>query len=286
MKDQSQRMTHHDTVPCRLCDQDSSRVFSKRVLERYMVNYYRCGSCHSIQTERPYWLDEAYAIPGVHIDVGGASRTVKNWSGVSTLLGRLAFPREAFAVDFGAATGLFGRLMRDVGYNFHSYDKYARPAFTSYYNIETPDLGQPKLITAFEVFEHLPEPKTDLNQLFALQAPLIVFTTWFCDAQGEDWVYFIPECGQHVFFYSEAAMRTIASAHGYELRSSGFFHILSQPQAFSAAQRLIIEEFTIHGTTWAHQENADLLASVCMGNAYIDADFNAARQRFLAERKA
>jgi Methyltransferase domain len=278
-------MTSSALITCRLCGASSAKIFNKLVLARHDVAYFRCVDCQSIQTEVPYWLDEAYAIPGVHIDVGGASRTIKNWSGLSVLLGRLGFSRTDFALDFGAASGLLGRLMRDIGYNFHSYDKYARPSFTSYFNAASCDAEPPKLITAFEVFEHLPEPKVELSQLFALRSPLIVFTTWFCDDQNGDWIYYIPECGQHVFFYSETAMRNYAAQYGYELRSSAFFHILSRPDAFSVEQRQVIHDFTLHGATWAHQENADLLAGVCMGNGYIDADFNAARVRFQRERE-
>jgi hypothetical protein len=277
-------MTDAKPIPCRLCGATSTKVFTKRTLGRYDVTYFRCSGCRSLQTEVPYWLDEAYAIPGVHIDVGCASRTLKNWAALSTLLGRLQFPKEALALDFGAASGLLGRLMRDIGYNFHSHDKYARPAFTSYHNI--PDLKgtKPQLITAFEVFEHFPEPKAELEQLLALDAPLIVFTTWFCDDQPEDWVYFIPECGQHVFFYSEAAMRDLAAARGYELRSTAFFHYLSKPSALSADQNKIIAEFPVHGAAWAREEAGELVASVWMSNPFIDRDFVAARQRFEAER--
>jgi hypothetical protein len=239
-----------------------------------------------LQTEMPYWLDEAYAIPGVHIDVGGASRTLKNWAALSTLLGRLKFSRAAAALDFGAASGLLGRLMRDIGYNFHSHDKFARPAFTSYHNVDDPAGLKPQLITAFEVFEHLPQPKLELDRLFALNAPLIVFTTWFCDGQDEAWIYFIPECGQHVFFYSEQAMRDLAASHGYQLRSSAFFHFLTKPGAFNAEQQRVIEDFPIHGAEWAREDVGDLIASVWLGNAFIDADFAAARVRFIAEREA
>jgi Methyltransferase domain len=278
-------MSETKTIPCRLCGQSSTLQFSKRVLERYSVAYYRCGGCQSIQTEVPYWLDEAYAIPGVHIDVGGASRTLKNWAALSTLLGRLSLSREAPALDFGAASGLLGRLMRDVGYNFYSHDKFARPAFTSYHNVDEPAAIKPQLITAFEVFEHLPQPKLELERLFSINAPLIVFTTWFCDGQDAEWIYYIPECGQHVFFYSEQAMRDAAGAHGYELRSSAFFHYLSKPDAFSDEQNRVIADFSVHGAAWAREDAGPLLASVWLGNSFIDEDFVDARRRFIAERQ-
>jgi len=277
-------MSKPETITCRLCSAASHKIFTKQALGRHSVDYFRCSGCQSIQSEEPYWLDEAYSIPGVHIDVGCASRTLKNWTSVSTLLAHLSFPRDAVALDFGAASGLFGRLMRDVGYNFYSYDKYARPAFTSYHSTDDPTSAQPQLITAFEVFEHFPNPKDELDRLFALQSPLILFTTWFCDDQGEDWVYFVEECGQHVFFYSQQAMRDIAARHGYELRSTAFFHILSLTRAITPAQEQVLTDFQFNGEAMARAQNAALVESVWQGNAHIDSDFEAARQRFIAER--
>ena len=278
-------MAELTTARCRLCGGLATAAFKKRVLERYDVSYFRCDGCGSLQTEIPDWLDEAYSIPGVHIDVGGASRTLKNWAALSTLLGRLSFSRDAVALDFGAASGLLGRLMRDVGYNFYSYDKYARPAFTSYYNVDEIEHIKPKLVTAFEVFEHFSEPNIELNRLLSLGAPLVVFTTWFCDNQDEDWVYFIPECGQHGFFYSERAMRDLAARYGYKLQSSAFFHYLSKPPMLSDAQNQILDDFALQGATWARDEIGDLVASVWLSNRHIEADFENARLMFLAERQ-
>lgn len=277
-------MTESTKLPCRLCGSDAFAIFKKRALGRYDVGYYRCTGCNSMQTELPYWLDEAYAIPGVHIDVGCAARTIKNWLGLTTLLERIAFPLDAEALDYGAATGLLGRMMRDVGYNFRSYDKFARPSFTSYYNVVNPADTQPRLITAFEVFEHLPFPRQELSNVFSMGASLIPFTTWFCDGQGEDWIYFVPECGQHVFFYSEDAMRWIAERHGYTLMSSSFFHLLVDRKAFTPQQFETILEFCYYGPGWAQERAASLVNSVIWSNEFIDGDFNQARLLFEAER--
>jgi hypothetical protein len=48
------------TTRCRLCDAESSFVFTLPVLGRYQVQYYQCRRCGSLQTEEPYWLPEAY----------------------------------------------------------------------------------------------------------------------------------------------------------------------------------------------------------------------------------
>ncbi|MEJ2105601.1 MAG: hypothetical protein P8X47_13660, partial [Ignavibacteriaceae bacterium] len=45
---------------CRVCNSKSKEVFSAKVLNKYNVKYYHCLSCGFLQTEEPYWLDEAY----------------------------------------------------------------------------------------------------------------------------------------------------------------------------------------------------------------------------------
>jgi len=278
-------MDRTETIRCRLCGAQSHYLFDKRLLGRLKVAYYRCSSCESQQTEVPTWLDEAYAIPGVHIDVGGGSRTLKNWLGASTLLSRLNFPKTGLAVDFGAASGLFARLMRDLGYDFFSYDKYARPAFTSYYLIDDFAQVRPNLITAFEVFEHLPEPKQTLELILSAGAELILFTTWFCDGQNEDWIYYLPECGQHVFFYSERSIREFADRFGYDMTISHFFMILAKRDAFDTRQRETIYDFSLNSLRQVAEATAETVGSVIMGNQYIERDLAVARARFERELK-
>jgi hypothetical protein len=273
-------MKIRNSIPCRLCGGTATHCFDKRVLDRLDVAYYRCGSCRSIETQEPTWLEAAYAIPPNHIDVGAGSRTFKNWIGLTTLLDALAFPRTAMAVDFGSASGLLGRLMRDVGYNFHAFDKYATSTFSNYFTVDDPVRARPMLITAFEVFEHLPEPAVTLDELFSAGAALIAFTTWFCDDADENWVYFVEECGQHVFFYSEQAMRNIAARHGYELRTSTFFHVLVQRSAFTAAQHAALDSFILQSESMARARVTSIFDAVRSGNAHIDLDFDKARARF------
>jgi len=53
-------MTLEKTV-CRLCGSDSLYRFSKELLGKYDVKFYHCENCASLQSELPYWLDEAYS---------------------------------------------------------------------------------------------------------------------------------------------------------------------------------------------------------------------------------
>lgn len=274
------------TLACRLCGGTGRHIFNKTLLGHIDVAYYRCEACGSQQTEVPYWLDEAYAIEGVHIDVGSGSRTLKNWLGAATLLDQLGVDRQAVGVDFGAATGLFARLMRDVGYNFHSYDKYALPSFTNYFLLKENELSRAKIITCFEVFEHLPEPARTLEQILGADADFVLFTTWFCDNQDEDWIYYLPECGQHVFFYAQGALRDFAARFGYELTLSHFFMILSKKDRTSARQAAAIHEFSLSSLEQVAARTEKTISGVIMGNAHIDQDLANARRRFEAERVA
>jgi hypothetical protein len=195
------------------------------VLLKYDVGYQQCDQCGSVQTDPPYWLDEAYEIPGVHIDVGIASRTIQMWIVITALLERIGFAPEAPALDFGAASGLLCRLMRDSGYNFYAYDRYSRPFFVNYFTRDDISSLNPRLITAIEVFEHLPNPAEAISQLLRANADILLFSTWLADGQADDWSYFVPECGQHVFFYSERGLRAFADRLGYDLQIGWPLHV-------------------------------------------------------------
>ncbi|MEJ2506837.1 MAG: hypothetical protein P8Y81_11315 [Ignavibacteriaceae bacterium] len=48
-------------VTCKICSSESKYVFSATVLQKYDVKYFHCPECGFLQTEEPYWLDEAYS---------------------------------------------------------------------------------------------------------------------------------------------------------------------------------------------------------------------------------
>jgi hypothetical protein len=272
-------------IPCRLCGSKSEYVFKKKNLRRYDVSYYRCAGCCCMQTEMPYWLDEAYAVPGVHMDVGSGSRTVKNWMATTTLLDKIGFGRDKLIVDFGAATGLFARLLRDVGYNARSYDKYSNAHLTNYFNSDHPKNSSPKIVTAFEVFEHFSEPSQEIAALVLKRPDLLIFTTWFCDNQNDDWIYFVEDTGQHVFFYKQQAMRDFVATLGYDLVLTSFFHVLvsrEAPQSLVAG----VEAFRADSTRLVYEQVRPIYESIAFGNGYIDKDFEYARKRLQSELDA
>lgn len=49
------------TMQCNICNNQSKRIFTATVLAKHQVVYFACPVCEFIQTEKPYWLEEAYA---------------------------------------------------------------------------------------------------------------------------------------------------------------------------------------------------------------------------------
>jgi hypothetical protein len=208
-------------APCRLCGARAAFWNRKRLLNRYDVSYFLCSECGSLETEQPYWLDDAYDVSGTGDDIGAAQRTIDLVLKTSALLDAMKLPQGLECVDFGGGLGLFTRLMRDRGFNFTSYDRYARPFFSDRHSITSMAGMSPPVVTAFEVLEHFPDPSRDLEPLFGSRPALVVVTTELFTDQDLSWPYFGEGTGQHVFFYSSKAMDQIARRFGYSLAFVG-----------------------------------------------------------------
>jgi hypothetical protein len=273
---------HSPTEECRLCGGPAQRTFNHIVLGKYCVDYFRCSDCGSLFTERPYWLGDAYAIPGVHLDVGMAYRTLKNWLAVAWVLRDLGIDPAASCLDYGGGLGLLTRLLRDSGYNFYTYDQYKRSYFADYF--EKVDLAtvKPVAITCFEVFEHFPYPREQLGSILALGADLILFTTEYCNRQtASDWSYLVPECGQHIFFYSRTGLASFVGSFGYDVLDGNF---LSALLLRGSPLRLKLDALmnVLRATAFPTMNIVSLLESVVYGNAHIGRDAQLARELFIS----
>jgi glycosyltransferase involved in cell wall biosynthesis len=210
----------NQTIPCRLCDANSQLKFSHSILGKYDVSYYKCSNCESLQTEEPYWLDEAYTESKERFDTGKASRTLYNAFICSEIFKVLDIKDSDKCLDIGGGTGLFSRLMRDLDFNFFTHDKYSSSEFMQGFKVEKPELLNFEAITIFEVVEHFAYPKEEFNKIFSSNPNYLLLSTELFNDQGKDWHYLIPDSGQHIFFYSGKALSSICTAydmHGYAL---------------------------------------------------------------------
>ena len=201
---------------CRCCDGKTEPVGSTLVLGKYPVAYQRCTNCGFVQTETPFWLEESYSNPMTSYDLGGISRPTLNSLLTKALL-TVFFDENKPALDFGGGYGVFTRWMRDIGYNFWHYDAHAPNLFAQGFAIDMAATAQHfELATAFEVFEHLPQPVQTLGQILEV-ADSVFFSTDIVPEPTpsfEDWRYFGPEHGQHVAFYSKDSLRVLAARFG------------------------------------------------------------------------
>lgn len=221
-----------NSMKCKICQGNSRVIFSLKVQSKYPVSYFQCNNCNFIQTEDPFWIDEAYSSAISVLDTGILQRNLGLRNMVAGIIKQNLNSRGKF-LDYGGGFGIFVRLMRDDGFDFYRYDKFCKNIFAIYFDIGS-DLEKIsikfELITALEVFEHFLNPLLEIEKIFKL-SDTIFFTTEMIPsylADLKEWHYFYPEHGQHTSFYSPESLRIIAKKFGASFYSDGFHHILTR----------------------------------------------------------
>lgn len=229
-------------MKCRICQEETVNIFSGKISGKFDISYFRCPDCRFLQTEEPFWLEEAYSLAAVsELDLGSVSRSIQN-AGLSEGVILTGFNANARFIDWGGGYGLFVRLMRDLGYDYYWRDLHCQNLFAKQFVAEEGDHYQ--LLSSFEVFEHLIEPWSEIEQMLKFSRN-IFFTTLLApvaDSELPDWWYLAREHGQHVSFYSRAALEIIAQKFGLYLSTDGVSrHLLSErplpPRRFRMVMR-------------------------------------------------
>jgi len=195
---------------CRLCNGTLTKAFEKRILNAHDIQYFECDSCGSLQTESPYWLDEAYKPENERFDTGQVIRSIHNAAILNVLLEHLQL-QKSLIIDYGCGSGLTVRLMRDVGLNAYGYDSYSIPRLAIGFHINT--TSNAEVINLCEVAEHFDNPLKYFDEIFSSNPKLLLMQTEIFDSQNSSWGYLTPEHGQHIFFYSEKSIQFIATRY-------------------------------------------------------------------------
>ena len=221
---------------CKICDSNSHYFATTKVLQKYNVSYFQCSHCGFVQTEEPYWLDEAYSEAIAVSDVGLVYRN----NMMANITGKLLFnyfDHEAGFLDYGGGYGLFVRLMRDRGFNFYWLDKFCKNVFARGFDFQDDRRNNLELITAFELFEHLTNPSQELEEILNL-CPNILFSTDLLPQDNptpDKWWYYTPHEGQHISIYTQKSLEILANKHNLRLYSDGrSLHLLTTKQDLPA----------------------------------------------------
>ncbi len=129
-------------------------------------------------------------------------------------------------LDYGGGSGLMSKALREKGWDSQSYDPIVEP------EKDIAELGTFNLITAIEVFEHVPDVNQLADHMAKLCAPegTIVFTTFCSDGQIErgqplSWWYAAPRNG-HISLYSRESLKLLMAKRGMSCVSkSPMFHM-------------------------------------------------------------
>ena len=218
-------------MTCKICKAITVPYLVGKVMGKYQVQYFRCTECGFIQTEEPYWLGEAYESAISWLDVGLIQRNMHLTPLTETVLRRW-FDINGQFLDYGGGYGMFVRMMRDRGFNFYRQDAYCANLFAKYFDIsDSAQHGPFELVTAFEVFEHLPDPVNELEHVLTY-SDAILFSTQvqpFTDVKPETWWYFMMDAGQHVSLYSRESLQTLANRFGlYYNYNENDLHLFSR----------------------------------------------------------
>lgn len=215
---------------CKICGTKSNHIFTALLLNKYDVKYYHCPECDFIQSEEPYWLDEAYKYPINIEDTGLVSRNILLAKRTSTILYQV-FDEKGIFLDYAAGYGLFVRLMRDCGFDFYWSDIHSENLLARGFEYNPGIHKYFEVVTVFECFEHFSDPIKEVQKLLNISSNIIFSTETFNKKvpSPNEWDYYGFSHGQHVSFYSQKTLQTIAQQFGLNFYSNGkSYHLLTK----------------------------------------------------------
>ena len=216
---------------CRLCNSLISNQFSEAELLGHKIKYFECAQCEYVQTEEPFWLDEAYASSINKSDTGIMARNLSN---VRLVLATLTLMRKRTekVVDYAGGHGFLVRLLRDKGIDALWSDPYSENLVAR--GFEYQKENEPALlVTAFEAFEHFIRPVDEMGKLLSVSSNILLTTTLVPDPTPtpSDWWYYGLDHGQHIGFFRVNTLEHLAKEFHLNLISDGkSTHFFSKEQ--------------------------------------------------------
>lgn len=238
------------TISCRVCNSPADFFATARILGKHDISYYHCKNCFFIQTESPYWLNEAYADAIIKSDIGLVSRNVSFCKHTKLLINTVFNPNAKF-VDYGGGYGMYVRLMRDAGFDFYRADPHCQNLFSQGFDA-TPGT-QYEALTAFEVFEHLAEPVQTVAEMLTYSKSILFSTRLMPNPPPNPdahW-YYALEGGQHVALYHQRSLEVLAERFGLYLATDGRgLHLMTPHRAATRWFKLALRPLLLRLFKW------------------------------------
>jgi hypothetical protein len=188
------------------------------------VYYFRCdtcGFCHSPEfrrwslaqfSERIY-NDEYARVDPDYLDV----RPRGNAAHLAALLGDQAIGVRH--LDYGGGNGLLSSVLQDAGWDSQTYDPFVDR------DVALASLGRFDLVTAYEVFEHVPDVEVLIDTLSSLVSEdgVVLFSTLISDGsiaprQRLTWWYASPRNG-HISLFSRDSLARLGARQRFKFGS-------------------------------------------------------------------
>lgn len=203
---------------CRCCGSEIFEIFKGEIFDK-TITYFECKVCDYVQTECPYWLEQAYQNPINKSDTGILARNYSNLEVVIStlfLLGEI----KGKVVDVAGGYGILVRLLRDYGINALWSDPYCENLLAKGFEYK---IGKVNLVTSFESFEHFINPADELNRILKISNNLLISTEIipFPTPKQEDWWYYGSDHGQHIGFFRVNTLKKLANINQKNFVSDG-----------------------------------------------------------------
>lgn len=205
---------------CKICSSNSEPFSGAEILNKYNIQYFKCPECGFIQTEEPFWLEEAYSEVINRSDIGLLARNLELSKTTKAVL-KFLFGKSKKFLDYGAGYGVFVRLMRDFGFDFYWMDKYSDNLFAKDFEADFSEKFE--LLTAYEVFEHLVQPVEELVEMMK-HSDNILFSTFLIPPNNPkpgEWWYYALDHGQHIALYSRKSLEVLAKKFNLNFYTNG-----------------------------------------------------------------
>ena len=207
---------------CKLCKQKTNQAFEALILGKYKIQYFHCSQCGFLQTEEPYWLQEAYNNPINLSDTGILDRNLIMAEKSAVIIYNLFDPNGTF-LDYAGGYGLLTRRMRDIGFDFYNHDINTTNVIARGFDFNE-NMGPIEMITTFESFEHFIQPRQDIERMLEITKNIFFSTLLLPNPipSPKEWWYYALDHGQHISFYSRQSLEFLAKRYNLFLYSNGF----------------------------------------------------------------